>query len=168
MDISSNQATLQAMVTKALNMPGALERLQNVPKQWNIASTCSGTGNFELAMEAVAKAVNQLSSVPEPFEAHVSAILRIDDECFVFCQPFFMQVTVTCVLSGSIQVQVQYACECERWKQVNLVQNVIGARNQTTCLFDDVTTMTDQEERKCLRHGDGKNCVSCCCFQSVI
>ena len=46
------------MVQKALTIGGASRRLANLPTEWAISSTCSGTGNFELAVTAVADAVN--------------------------------------------------------------------------------------------------------------
>ena len=46
------------MLKTALGVQGASRRLANLPAEWAISSTCSGTGNFELAVEAVANAVN--------------------------------------------------------------------------------------------------------------
>lgn len=61
---------------------------------------------------------------------------------------------------------VDFACECERWKQLNLVENVIGRTNQSTCLFEDVTKLVDDEERKCVRHC--KACDHWLCWFSFV
>ena len=55
-----------------------------------------------------------------------------------------------------VKVQMDFACESERWKQVNLVTNVFGRKNRNACLFDDVTTMASSEFRTCVRHSHEK------------
>ena len=52
---------------------------------------------------------------------------------------------------------MDFACESERWKQVNLVTNVFGRKNGNACLFDDVTTMASSEFRTCVRHSHEKS-----------
>ena len=44
---------------KAFREKHVWPHIQNLPSQWSIGSTCSGTGNFELAMHAVAEAMNE-------------------------------------------------------------------------------------------------------------
>lgn len=49
----------QAMVAKAFEKDKQiLEKIGNLPKNWAMGSTCSGTGNFELAVRAVVLALN--------------------------------------------------------------------------------------------------------------
>ena len=68
------------------------------------------------------------------------------------------------------QVDVDFACEIEKFKQINLVQNVIGPTNRSTCVFEDATLMAS-EKRLCVRHK--KACdhwpdSSSCCHLEVV
>ena len=48
----------EAIVSKVFTDDEVVYRLRHVPPVWHIASTCSGTGNFELASKAIAQAIN--------------------------------------------------------------------------------------------------------------
>lgn len=69
-------AVLQALTRKVLNVDGSAARIQNLPKLWRVSSTCSGAGNFELAMNAVSEALSEanqgLNKDIDPFEARCS------------------------------------------------------------------------------------------------
>ena len=60
----------QAMVKKVFREKHVGPHIQNLPSRWSIGSTCSGTGNFELAMHAVAEAMNEALEEEDgfPFE----------------------------------------------------------------------------------------------------
>ncbi|CAK8999629.1 unnamed protein product [Durusdinium trenchii] len=52
-------------------------------------------------------------------------------------------------LSLLLTVDFLFACEIEKFKQRMLVDHVL---DRDTCLFEDLTKMTSQTERKCVRH----------------
>ncbi len=47
------------MVQKALEIPGTRERLKKLPSDVTFDSTCTGSGGFELASNAVCNALRQ-------------------------------------------------------------------------------------------------------------
>ena len=49
----------QAMMERAVLIPGTLDRLHNIPAEWLSASTCTGCGTFEIALRSVANAVSE-------------------------------------------------------------------------------------------------------------
>ncbi len=57
------------------------------------------------------------------------------------------------------QVATAYACERCPYKQQFLLQT--GACGDDGCLFDDATTLGDDEQRKCIRH-------DACCVSVLI
>jgi len=59
------------------------------------------------------------------------------------------------------EVHERMVCESERWKQ-NLLMNWVVNTTPTCCVFDDVTTLSDDAKRLCVRHK--KACVSWCQF----
>ena len=53
----------KVLTERALRVDGTINRLANLPPYWRMASTCSGTGTFEMACDEVAKALS--SVLPE-------------------------------------------------------------------------------------------------------
>ena len=49
----------------------------------------------------------------------------------------------------STKVDVTMACECEKFKQTNLIKQVL---DRSTCLFHDVTCLDNDTERHCIAH----------------
>ena len=59
------------------------------------------------------------------------------------------------------EVRSHFACELEKFKQANLMDQVLS-HDKGACLFSDVTTITDNVERNCVVHGkSGKICDAC-------
>lgn len=55
----SNLSSDEVMVQKALEVPGTRERLKKLPSELIFDSTCTGSGGFELASNAVCNALQQ-------------------------------------------------------------------------------------------------------------
>ena len=189
------------MVSRAMEkFASNLAKIKNLPRYLTFGSTCTGTGNFELAAKAVIKALNEwhnengdcIVSRDDRFQVwgitnyHTHfcwwcfySILKLLLKQFILqvwnvrstkynhC-PFELAFSFTCTqnhfTSSKLQnpeAHLQYACEIERFKQVNLVQNVIGRLNSSTCLFADVTALVDAEKRLCVRHTSAKEQNKC-------
>ena len=58
---------------RIVKVDGVRERLANLPRDWRLATTCSGCGTFELALRAVATAM--------------SGYLPVDDDSIVVTGP---------------------------------------------------------------------------------
>eukprot|EP00434_Breviolum_minutum_P030986 symbB.v1.2.027404.t1/scaffold2808.1/size69842/6 len=56
-DIAGSYA--QAMMDRAMHIPGTSDRIENIPSEWLSASTCTGCGTFEIALRSVANAVSE-------------------------------------------------------------------------------------------------------------
>ena len=59
----------QAQIKAALQIPGLRNRMMNLPRIWSLATTCTGSGGFELAARAVAK---ELTRALTTFADHAS------------------------------------------------------------------------------------------------
>ena len=46
------------MAARAMDVLGTKERIANSPRLWEIASTCTGCGTFEMAFQAVVDALS--------------------------------------------------------------------------------------------------------------
>lgn len=44
-------------MSRASAVPGVLDRIENLPAEWTVASTCTGSGTFETALHGVASAM---------------------------------------------------------------------------------------------------------------
>ena len=65
----SHRSSMQAMVIRALQIPGTSARLAKLMREWKVATTCSGCGTFEMALRSVANAFTTCTSVDDdPFE----------------------------------------------------------------------------------------------------
>ncbi|CAK9032499.1 unnamed protein product [Durusdinium trenchii] len=109
----------KAQIKAALQIPGLRNRMMNLPRIWSLATTCTGSGGFELAARAVAK---ELTRALTTFADH-----------------------------ASFEVQLEMACEIEKFKQQLLINHVLPP---DCCLFQDVTCLKTKE-RTCVRHGSG-------------
>ena len=54
-----DQTLDQAMMERAMQIPGTSDRIENIPSEWLSASTCTGCGTFEIALRSVANAVSE-------------------------------------------------------------------------------------------------------------
>ncbi len=55
---------------RALALDGVSDRVKNLPDTWLIASTCSGSGTFELASNSVARALSdEVDGLTSEFQA---------------------------------------------------------------------------------------------------
>ena len=43
---------------RAVKVDGTLLRIANLPSSWTVATTCSGCGTFEIALNSVANAIS--------------------------------------------------------------------------------------------------------------
>ena len=76
--------------------------------------------------------------------------------CWCCCQWFTAKKAMTMVQwHVSSKVNVTMACECEKFKQANLIKQVL---DRSTCLFQDVTCLDNNTERHCVAHE--KACVT--------
>ena len=55
----------KAMMARAIDVEGVADRIRNLPREWKVASTCTGTGTFETALNAVGCAVSTHLPVEE-------------------------------------------------------------------------------------------------------
>lgn len=55
----SDQTLDEAMMDRAMHIPGTSDRIENIPSEWLSASTCTGCGTFEIALRSVANAVSE-------------------------------------------------------------------------------------------------------------
>ncbi len=53
-------------MARAIDIDGVMDRIRNLPREWKVASTCTGTGTFETALNAVACAVSTHLPVEDP------------------------------------------------------------------------------------------------------
>ena len=60
---------MQAMLKQALEVPGTLDRLSNLPRSMAFDSTCTGTASFEHAANSVCDAIDAHLDQPDPIEA---------------------------------------------------------------------------------------------------
>ena len=63
---------MQEMIRRGIASLGP-EAIKRLPREWTIASSCSGTGNFELSAKAVAKALNMQLSLKNEEKVEASS-----------------------------------------------------------------------------------------------
>lgn len=68
---------VQAMMHRVHEIDGVDQRIANLPRDWRIATTCSGSGAFELATRAVANAMS--GQLPAGDESFVVSCLTVYD-----------------------------------------------------------------------------------------
>jgi site-specific DNA-cytosine methylase len=63
---------------------------------------------------------------------------------------------VNCALNSTLPVclelRVEFLCEIAKQKIEFLKQNIKRSSTTCACLYDDVTTLADEEKRKCVTH----------------
>ena len=55
-------------MNRALKIDGVSDRIANLPRDWSLGTTCTGSGTFEIALRAVSDAMSGCLPVDaEPF-----------------------------------------------------------------------------------------------------
>ena len=62
---SSLYPYVQAMVARAMDIPGTQDKIANLRRSWAIATTCTGCGTFEMCFQHVADALSTRLPVNE-------------------------------------------------------------------------------------------------------
>ena len=61
----------QAMLMRAVQVEGTMDRIANLPSLWSVATTCSGCGTFEIALNSVANAMSAHTPVDHECDIEV-------------------------------------------------------------------------------------------------
>ena len=86
---------LKAMAKRASVIPGTLQRLGNLPQDWGLITTCTGSGTFEIALSCVADALGNFVPADCMKLFHVSWLLLLF--LYVIFGVFFLGSRLSCI-----------------------------------------------------------------------
>lgn len=120
--------SFEAMMSRASAVPGVLDRIENLPAEWTVASTCTGSGTFETALHGVASAM--------AFHLPLESDYSFTDTCMEISERHHSILMVAVVV---LFMFIMLKCNCSWWLFQNGVVDVSEKKNR--CLWYDMVNV---------------------------